>query len=849
MTVQAGPTEQRYVANGVTTTFTIPFLLIEPGDLTVFLNGEEVTSGFVLVGVGDPTSSIIFGTAPTGDLYLVLDVPFERLFDYQENGDFLSRTVNLDFDRIWQALKQLFRNVGRALVLGDNDIDGQGWYRAKGNGIRELTDPVEAQDAATKSWAEQYIGAIISSGQGPTNNAANVLYVDPAGVVRVVQDMSSDSPSLGAALIGYPGYSSLMASIQAGMRDVQEFRDGVSDTVAFQAAITAGSVRVRMGASLVLADDITIPADRLIIVEQGASIVSSGRFTAYGVNNVHWIIDGEVRSLGMVDAPAKSGWPNTGEGTQNGDERGFIEFGGVTFGGNDGSSYSVTGSGVVSGDWVGTPNVDDIPRIVNRKGIAAWNCSNVLFSIRECFGFEGEAVYWFSRSVASSNIGIANIESHDHRFNALNINALAANKSIYVRNCITRNSYTGIESSAGDVIGNTIYTPHQFGVYFGQGSGGGDRLIQSNKVTGAGDTAYSLLYLEGFEGQPTIENVKVDSNLAVDSGINAYAVKDLNNLTFHNNTSVRHGTGSTGYAFGFFGINRGSVKNNASIAPGLFGTEHIRSINSDLEFDNNPKITTGTPAPQIISGLGFTGGLQDDSTAVGGKLNTLRLLNPSFGAGTGAEVVFCTSDTSSVWRAASVGSRLESVSGAGVRSSLLLSSRKAAEGDDLGITLALTSGGNLIPGTDAAQDLASAGARINNSFFAVAPTVTSDERDKQQIKMIDDAVLRAWGKVEFMQYKLNIAVEGKGDGARWHFGVVAQRVKEAFESEGLDAFAYGLLCYDEWEEVAEVDQVLADDGSVIVEHEPRREAGSRYGLRYEEALALECAYLRSQLSS
>ena len=48
-----------------------------------------------------------------------------------------------------------------------------------------------------------------------------------------------------------------------------------------------------------------------------------------------------------------------------------------------------------------------------------------------------------------------------------------------------------------------------------------------------------------------------------------------------------------------------------------------------------------------------------------------------------------------------------------------------------------------------------------------------------------------------------------------------------------------MLCYDEWEEQpAEVN----DDGAVIV---PATQAGSRYGIRYEEALALECAYLRS----
>lgn len=129
------------------------------------------------------------------------------------------------------------------------------------------------------------------------------------------------------------------------------------------------------------------------------------------------------------------------------------------------------------------------------------------------------------------------------------------------------------------------------------------------------------------------------------------------------------------------------------------------------------------------------------------------------------------------------------------------------------------------------------GAQRYSTIYAGTGTInTSDEREKQQIQPIDAAALRAWARVNYAQFKFNDAVAIKGDGARWHFGVIAQRVKEAFEAEGLDAFAYGLLCYDEWPER------LDDDGNVLAP------AGNRYGVRYEEALALECAYLRSRLA-
>ena len=50
----------------------------------------------------------------------------------------------------------------------------------------------------------------------------------------------------------------------------------------------------------------------------------------------------------------------------------------------------------------------------------------------------------------------------------------------------------------------------------------------------------------------------------------------------------------------------------------------------------------------------------------------------------------------------------------------------------------------------------------------------------------------------------------------------------AFESEGLDVFAYGFVCYDEWEAMEEQKD---KDGVVIQEAKP---AGKRYGVRYDE---------------
>ena len=149
----------------------------------------------------------------------------------------------------------------------------------------------------------------------------------------------------------------------------------------------------------------------------------------------------------------------------------------------------------------------------------------------------------------------------------------------------------------------------------------------------------------------------------------------------------------------------------------------------------------------------------------------------------------------------------------------------------------------LRPRTDDEYTLGGPSRRWTIVYATTGTINTSDEREKEQIGDINEAVLRAWGNVEYQQFKFKDAVVKKGDGARWHIGLVAQRVKEAFEAEGVDPFAYGILCYDEWEEQEEK---IEEGVGVVQQFEA---AGSRYGIRYEEALALECAYLRQRLNS
>ena len=162
----------------------------------------------------------------------------------------------------------------------------------------------------------------------------------------------------------------------------------------------------------------------------------------------------------------------------------------------------------------------------------------------------------------------------------------------------------------------------------------------------------------------------------------------------------------------------------------------------------------------------------------------------------------------------------------------------------------LTWNGNYLrPATDNYCRLGAANFRFSEVYAASGTINTSDSRFKNSVKDIDDKLLDAWGNIEPKQYKFNDATEKKGEKARYHTGYLAQDIQAECEKQGINASDYGLFCYDEWEEQEEVSEEIETekDGKIVKEKrviQPRREKGNSYALRYEEALVVECKYLR-----
>ncbi len=147
--------------------------------------------------------------------------------------------------------------------------------------------------------------------------------------------------------------------------------------------------------------------------------------------------------------------------------------------------------------------------------------------------------------------------------------------------------------------------------------------------------------------------------------------------------------------------------------------------------------------------------------------------------------------------------------------------------------------GAFVPNYHNRSDIGKSGKAIANIYLGASPTIVSDERAKQDIAAIPDNIINAWRAVNFCQYRFIDAVNLKGVGARYHTGLIAQRIKEVFAEHGLDAQDYGLLCYDQLPETPAREAVFDETGNVLEEAVAYQPAGERWGIRADECLFLE----------
>lgn len=163
---------------------------------------------------------------------------------------------------------------------------------------------------------------------------------------------------------------------------------------------------------------------------------------------------------------------------------------------------------------------------------------------------------------------------------------------------------------------------------------------------------------------------------------------------------------------------------------------------------------------------------------------------------------------------------------------------------------------NLYAESDNTMSLGRLSNRFKDIHAGNGSIITSDAYLKQDIVEPNDSEIRVAKRLKTLvrRYKMRESVAEKGSSARYHFGVIAQEVVDAFTAEGLNALEYGVVCYEEWDD--EWEEVYADvyvidedtgEGKVVEmatgEKRLVKKADNRWGVRYDELLCFILAGL------
>jgi len=251
---------------------------------------------------------------------------------------------------------------------------------------------------------------------------------------------------------------------------------------------------------------------------------------------------------------------------------------------------------------------------------------------------------------------------------------------------------------------------------------------------------------------------------------NAYGLVELNNNGPTEPPMMNYfiGAGGVGHAF-----------NQSMWVNGGWDTRPAMTVYGGGATSPNPSTTTGLSA-------------------------TLRIHTDNVAPGTGGMILFGMQG----------GTGYAAIKGQGVNGAnntqgqLVFATRRVDTDATLTQAMAINYDGNTLfngvacPAADGAYTLGAAGNRWS-VVYAVSATINTSGRDtKTELSGPTDAERRAAARIKSIgttRYKFRDAVEKKGDKARYHFGYVAEDIRDALAAEGLDPWAYGMLCSDEIE--------------------------------------------------
>jgi len=806
-TRKAGP----YICNGVTVAFPFNFKIFTAADLVVTqtdTTGVEsnVTSGFTVAlnanQDANPGGTLTMTVAPVVGLLITLtsQVANTQPMVLTNNGGFFATVLNDMADRCVMLVQQVTEKLNRTLSFPVSDAS----VGAQLPGSAARANTVLAFDASGAPLAGPSIvsvGTVAGNVASIITTAANIGSVNTtaanignvnavAGSIANVNAVAGNAANINAAVANS---ANINAAPAAAALAQAEAVITTSDRIAVEAAIAGAGGGVVSNANSVLYMPAGTGAIARTAQEKHRETVSVTDFGAVG----NGIVDDTV----AVQAAINTGKAVRVIGTCKVNNLTMSTVGQIIFANGDGVLVKGASGPIITitGD---NCQIDVVCR--GESSTPAFTGDNIVINSNNVHVKKDS--YWaFGRAVKC-------IGSH-----------CIIHAGLYQTADATATGYD-IELGVSGIA--TLY--HEVkGAYSSQHTGG-ILLIDTGVATISGGQIGKLTIASGTNpagiGGPRVRGVRITGDVSVGVSNTLFANNMFSNINIafllgssscsldaSNNTSAVISITNSG------NVNNYIAREVSSGGSSKFKQGHDSSLDVvTTDYATGDKIFPGN----VTQGLGKAYKMQNAAGVVVGSaaMSGDNLTIAALGATNGLSV------------ATAGGSLYAYAGGAGT---FYLGSAGAYR-------VTIDTNGYLKPFVDNTYDLGTAAMRWRTVYAGTGTINTSDERVKQQWSIDVAPELRAWARVNFGKFKFNDAVAGKGEKARWHFGLIAQQVKAAFEAEGLDAFAYGLLCYDEWDG----SEAFEDENGVT--HESVQ-PGNRYGIRYEEALALECAYLRSRL--